>query len=172
MSEEIKNENQKQDEQPKLVNDQPSQQEMAENTKRIQDQRNMILSLAEKSKIKNLFGKTEVVFIDEKRPTKYALELTYPGSVEASDILQQALMENGAYSMKYIMERAIKEVITLPRINSVEDFWNCHTNFGEAATKVFNFLSETSEGDTEQESSQNESRQIRIACQINHARYT
>lgn len=157
MSEEIKNENTKQDE-PKLVNDQPSQQEMAENTKRIQDQRNMILSLAEKSKIKNLFGKTKVVFIDENRPTKYALELTYPGSVEASDILQHALMDNGAYSMKYIMQRAIKEVITLPHIQNIDDFWDCHTNFGEAATKVFNFLSETSEGDTQQESDQDESR--------------
>lgn len=157
MSEEIKNENTKQDE-PKLVNDQPSQQEMAENTKRIQDQRNMILSLAEKSKIKNLFGKTEVVFIDEKRPTKYALELTYPGSVEASDILQHALMDNGAYSMKYIMQRAIKEVITLPHIQNIDDFWDCHTNFGEAATKVFDFLSETSEGDTKQETDQSESR--------------
>lgn len=158
MSEEIKNENQKQDEQTKLVNDQPSQQEMAENTKRIQDQRNMILSLAEKSKIKNLLGKTEVVFVDKDRPTKYALELTYPGSVEASDILQHAMLSNGAYSMKYIMERAIKEVITLPHITDVADFWDCHTNFGEAATKVFNFLSETSEGDAQQESDQSESR--------------
>lgn len=150
MSEEIKNqENQEETEATETnqeASTQPTQEEMATNTKKIMDDRQMILKLAESSKIADTFGKKKIVFIDKDRATKYALELTYPGSVRASDIIQQSYMSNGQYSFRTLMNEAIKDVITLPHIKDVADFWDHHTNFGEAAVKVFNFLNDVSEG--------------------------
>lgn len=150
MSEEIKNqENQEETEATETnqeASTQPTQEEMATNTKKIMDDRQMILKLAESSKIADTFGKKKIVFIDKDRATKYALELTYPGSVRASDIIQQSYMSNGQYSLRTLMNEAIKDVITLPHIKDVADFWDHHTNFGEAAVKVFNFLNDVSEG--------------------------
>lgn len=151
MSEEIKNqENQEEStaatettQEASVTPAQPTQEEMAANTKKIMDDRQMILKLAESSKIADTFGKKKIVFIDKDRATKYALELTYPGSVRASDIIQKSYMTNGQYSFSTLMQEAIKDVITLPHITDL-DFWNHHTNFGEAAVKVFDFLNDTS----------------------------
>ena len=154
MLEEIKNqENQEETTEATETNQetsaQPTQEEMAANTKKIMDDRQMILKLAESSKIADTFGKKKIVFIDKDRATKYALELTYPGSVRASDIIQESYMSNGQYSFKTLMQEAIKDVITLPHITDVADFWNHHTNFGEAAVKVFDFLNDTSSASDE-----------------------
>lgn len=156
MSEEIKNqENQEETEatetnqEASVTPAQPTQEEMAANTKKIMDDRQMILKLAESSKIADTFGKKKIVFIDKDRATKYALELTYPGSVRASDIIQQSYMSNGQYSFRTLMNEAIKDVITLPHIKDVADFWDHHTNFGEAAVKVFDFLNDTSSASDE-----------------------
>ena len=150
MSEEIKNqENQEETEATETnqeASTQPTQEEMAANTKKIMDDRQMILKLAESSKIADTFGKKKIVFIDKDRATKYALELTYPGSIRASDIIQQSYMSNGQYSFRTLMNEAIKDVITLPHIKDVAAFWDHHTNFGEAAVAVFNFLNDVSEG--------------------------
>lgn len=156
MSEEIKNQ-ENQEESPAATETtqeasvtpaQPTQEEMAANTKKIMDDRQMILKLAESSKIADTFGKKKIVFIDKDRATKYALELTYPGSVRASDIIQESYMSNGQYSFSTLMQEAIKDVITLPHITDL-DFWNHHTNFGEAAVKVFDFLNDTSSASDE-----------------------
>lgn len=148
MSEEIKNQENQESTEVAETNQEasatPTQEEMAANTKKIMDDRQMILKLAESSKIADTFGKKKIIFIDKDRSTKYALELTFPGSVRASDIIQESYMSNGQYSFKTLMNEAIKDVITLPHITDVEDFWNHHTNFGEAAVKVFDFLNDTS----------------------------
>ena len=143
MSEEIKN-HENQEVEATTENAAPTQEEMAVNTKKIMDERQMILQLAESSKIADTFGKKKIVFIDKDRATKYALQLTYPGSVRASEILQDCYMRNGQYSFKTLMQNAVKDVITLPKITDMEDFWNHHTNFDEAAVKVFNFLNDPS----------------------------
>lgn len=158
MSEEIKNQENQESTEVAETNQEasatPTQEEMAANTKKIMDDRQMILKLAESSKIADTFGKKKIVFIDKDRSTKYALQLQYPGSIRASEILQECYMRNGQYSFKILMEEAVKDVITLPKIDSAKKFWNQHTNFDEAAVKVFNFLNDPSETSDDVDSDQ------------------
>lgn len=118
----------------------------------IHDEDTKLRELAEKSKIANMMGKTKVVYIDEGKPTMYGLKLQFPGVSRATRILNMA----GSDPIEVLSE-AIKDVVVVPKISSVDGFWNEHTGIAEALEDIMTFLDITAtrpsdEGATNSES--------------------
>lgn len=117
----------------------PESEAALTSAQQITNEDDKLIALAESSKVENMLGKTEVVYIEEGKPTEYGLKLQYPGSTRALQI-QTISAPNGDFDPVKLMDEAIKDVIVVPRIKSVDDFWNVHEGLSEAVQKVLQFL--------------------------------
>lgn len=93
----------------------------------------------EKSAIANLMGKTTDFVIEEGTEKEYTITLQYPGASRAMEIEDVATNRYGNISFTPLMEEAIKDVIVVPKVTSL-DFWNTHAGLNDVALAVLSFL--------------------------------
>lgn len=107
----------------------------------IHDQDERLLAMAESSKIESRLGETKIIYVNEDDPkAMYGLRIQYPGSSRATELIGR-LGGDGFDPIGFLNE-AIKDVIVVPRINSVDDFFNTHKGLGKVVNQVANFLSD------------------------------
>lgn len=93
----------------------------------------------EKSEIASLMGKTADVIIAEGTDQEYTITLQYPGAARALEIEDIATNKYGNIAFTPLMEEAIKDVIVVPKVTSL-DFWNSHPGLDEVSLSVLSFL--------------------------------
>lgn len=93
----------------------------------------------EKSEIASLMGKTTDVIIAEGTEQEYTITLQYPGAARALEIEDIATNKFGNIAFTPLMEEAIKDVIVVPKVTSL-DFWNSHPGLDEVSLSVLSFL--------------------------------
>lgn len=93
----------------------------------------------EKSEIASLMGKTTDVIIAEGTDQEYTITLQYPGAARALEIEDIATNKFGNIAFTPLMEEAIKDVIVVPKVTSL-DFWNSHPGLDEVSLSVLSFL--------------------------------
>lgn len=93
----------------------------------------------EKSEIASLMGKTTDVIIAEGTDREYTITLQYPGAARALEIEDIATNKFGNIAFAPLMEEAIKDVIVVPKVTSL-DFWSSHPGLDEVSLSVLSFL--------------------------------
>lgn len=97
---------------------------------------------AESSTIANMMGKTQDFVICEGTPQEYTITLQYPGGARALEIEDIAGTGKAVGDVAYsrLMNEAIKDVIVMPRVQSIDSYWNDHAGLAEVAVTVLSFL--------------------------------
>ena len=96
----------------------------------------------ESSTIANMMGKTQDFVICEGTPQEYTITLQYPGGARALEIEDIAGTGKAVGDVAYsrLMNEAIKDVIVMPRVQSIDSYWNDHAGLAEVAVTVLSFL--------------------------------
>lgn len=97
---------------------------------------------AESSTIVNMMGKTQDFVICEGTDQEYTITLQYPGAARALEIEDIAATGKSVGDIAYstLMNEAIKDVIVMPRVQSIDSYWNDHAGLAEVAITVLSFL--------------------------------
>ncbi|QHJ85249.1 MAG: hypothetical protein [Bacteriophage sp.] len=97
---------------------------------------------AESSTIANMMGKTQDFVICEGTDQEYTITLQYPGGARALEIEDIAGTGKAVGDIAYgtLMNEAIKDVIVMPRVQSIDSYWNTHGGLDEVAITVLSFL--------------------------------
>ena len=97
---------------------------------------------AESSTIANMMGKTQDFVICEGTPQEYTITLQYPGGARALEIEDIAGTGKAVGDVAYsrLMNEAIKDVIVMPIVQSIDSYWNDHAGLAEVAITVLSFL--------------------------------
>ena len=97
---------------------------------------------AESSTIANMMGKTQDFVICEGTDQEYTITLQYPGAARALEIEDIAATGKSVGDIAYstLMSEAIKDVIVMPRVQSIDSYWNDHAGLAEVAITVLSFL--------------------------------
>lgn len=101
------------------------------------------MSEAQKSVIKNRALDTETVKIAEGTDHEYSLTLQFPGTIQASNIMDDSRNVFGNLHQTAFMQNVIgaNGVIKSPQIKSLQ-FWDTHAGYSECFRKVRDFLTE------------------------------
>ena len=80
--------------------------------------------------------------ICEGTPQEYTITLQYPGGARALEIEDIAGTGKAVGDVAYsrLMNEAIKDVIVMPRVQSIDSYWNDHAGLAEVAVTVLSFL--------------------------------
>lgn len=97
---------------------------------------------SESSTIVNMMGKTQDFVICEGTDQEYTITLQYPGAARALEIEDIAATGKSVGDIAYstLMNEAIKDVIVMPRVQSIDSYWNDHAGLAEVAITVLSFL--------------------------------
>ncbi|KGG53971.1 hypothetical protein [Lactobacillus sp. wkB10] len=103
---------------------------------------------AESSTIANMMGKTQDFVICEGTSKEYTITLQYPGAARALEIEDIAGTGKSVGDIAYstLMEEAIKDVIVMPKVQTIDSYWNSHAGLAEVAITVLSFLNAGIEG--------------------------
>lgn len=96
---------------------------------------------AAKNAITSRFGKTKTFKIDEGTDHEQTFILQFPGTVEASNLLDSAQNPFGNLARTFFMEQAIKKIIVAPKIKDLK-FFDEHHGYSEVYDQVVSFLTD------------------------------
>lgn len=116
-------------------------------SKGVLDLTNYLEKLADNSVVPNQLNCYKTILVNQGKPTMWGMRLHFPGTFKAGELETSAMNDAGQIDLKKFMQNCIGAgVIVAPRITDLEKFSNTHESFGEAVTKVLNFLNDGSNG--------------------------
>lgn len=110
----------------------------------VQASKKKALETAKTSEIASKFGKRKTVTIAEGTDHEYQITLLFPGTVTASNLVDNSMNAFGNINRTAFMEEAIKPgtgLIVEPQIKSLS-FWDTHKGYNEVTNECINFLTD------------------------------
>lgn len=110
----------------------------------IQENSKKAVESAQKSEMASKFGKRKIVTIAEGTENEYQITLLFPGTVTASNLVDNSMNVFGNINRTAFMEEAIKPgtgLIVEPQIKSLS-FWDTHAGYNQVTNECINFLTD------------------------------